>query len=272
MRLPRPSQSRLGRERSILAMTEGVPSVTFTAMADVPLFFYPGKLAEGQTAPLLEDTAKHIGQVLRMQAGEAIQLTDGKGMLGHCRLSKAEKRRVEVMVEKLEELPQAEPALQLAIAFTKNAARNEWLLEKSTELGIRRITPLITERSVKERIRPERWNAILTSAMLQSKQCWLPQLDHPTSLAEILSTKDTSIFIAHCMEGSPRTPVFEALKKGQNVVMMIGPEGDFSPAELTLAIAAGALPVSFGTNRLRTETAALAAITHFYLLNHASAD
>lgn len=246
------------------------PSVNFTAMADVPLFFYPEKLREGQTTPLPEDTAKHIGQVLRMQVGEAIQLTDGKGMLADCRLSKAEKKRVEVLVERVEEIPVAHPALQLAIAFTKNASRNEWLLEKATELGIRRITPLITERSVKERIRPERWNAILTSAMLQSKQCWLPQLDHPTTLTELLSHKDAAMFMAHCMEGSPRTPIFQALKKGQNVVMMIGPEGDFSPAELTLATAAGAVSVSLGTNRLRTETAALAAITHFYLLNHAS--
>jgi 16S rRNA (uracil1498-N3)-methyltransferase len=248
------------------------PSVNFTAMADVPLFFYPEKLQEGQTTAIPEDTAKHIGQVLRMQAGEAIQLTDGKGMLSDCRLTKAEKKRVEVFVEKVHVIAEPQPILQLAIGFTRNASRNEWLLEKATELGIRRITPLITERSAKERIRPERWNAILTSAMLQSKQSWLPQLDHPTPLDEVLSLKGTAMFMAHCMEGKPRTPIFEALKKGQNVVMMIGPEGDFSPAELTLATAAGAIPVSLGTNRLRTETAALAAITHFYLLNHASAD
>jgi 16S rRNA (uracil1498-N3)-methyltransferase len=241
-------------------------------MADVPLFFYPEKLKEGQSSALPEETAKHIGQVLRMQAGEHIQLTDGKGMLADCRLSKAEKKRVEVVIEGIEQMPEPKPTLQLAIGFTRNASRNEWLLEKATELGIRQITPLITERSVKERIRPERWNAILTSAMLQSKQCWLPQLDTPTTLPELLSNKEAALLMAHCMEGTPRTPIFEALKKGQNVVMMIGPEGDFSPAELTLATTAGAVPVFLGTNRLRTETAALAAITHFYLLNHASAD
>jgi 16S rRNA (uracil1498-N3)-methyltransferase len=193
-------------------------------------------------------------------------------MLADCRLSKAEKKRVDVVVDRVEQIREPQPILQLSIGFTRNASRNEWLLEKATELGVRRITPLITERSVKERIRPDRWNAILTSAMLQSKQCWLPQLDNPTSLPELLSHKGAAFVIAHCMEGTPRIPIFEALKKGQNVVMMIGPEGDFSPAELTLATAAGAVPVSLGTNRLRTETAALAAITHFYLLNHASAD
>lgn len=248
------------------------PTVNFTVMADVPLFFYPEKLQEGAITALAEDTAKHIGQVLRMQAGEAVHLTDGRGMLADCTLSKAEKKRVEVRAERVTEIPEPKPALQLAIAFTKNASRNEWLLEKATEMGIRRIIPLITERSVKERIRPERWNAILTSAMLQSKQCWLPRLDNPTTLPELLSHEGSAVFIAHCMEGNRRTPIFEALKKGQNVVMMIGPEGDFSPAELTLATAAGATAVSLGTNRLRTETAALAAITHFYLLNHASAD
>jgi 16S rRNA (uracil1498-N3)-methyltransferase len=241
-------------------------------MADVPLFFHPERLQSGTEAALSEDTARHIGQVLRMQAGAAIQLTDGKGMLADCRLYKAEKKRVVAMVENVGDIPAPDPFMHLAIAFTRNASRNEWLLEKATELGIRRITPLSTERGIKERIRPERWNAILTSAMLQSRQCWLPQLDHPTTLPEVLSGKNADIFIAHCMDGTSRIPIFQALKKGQNVVMLIGPEGDFTPAELTLSTAAGAVPVSLGHNRLRTETAALAAITHFYLLNHASSD
>lgn len=241
-------------------------------MADVPLFFYPGKLTVGQPASLPEDTAKHIGQVLRMLTGEAIHLTDGQGMLAECRLSKTEKKRVEVIVELVTEYPAQHPALRLAIAFTRNASRNEWLLEKATELGIRRITPLVTERSVRERIRPERWTAILTSAMLQSKQYWLPQLDNPTPLQTLLSDNHDALFIAHCMDDENKRPLTQALKKGQNAVILIGPEGDFSPAELTLATAAGAMPVSLGNNRLRTETAALAAITHFYLLNHAAAD
>lgn len=241
-------------------------------MADTPLFYYPQKLQAGEIFQLPEDTARHIGQVLRMEAGEPIQLTDGNGMLADCHLSKVEKKRVEVSAGVVEQIPQSQPAFRLGIAFTKNASRNEWLLEKATELGISRITPLLAERSNRERIRAERWNAILISAMLQSKQSWLPQLDAPMSLKSMIDQNSAQLFIAHCMDTDARVPLLQALKKGQNACMLIGPEGDFSRAEVTLASSAGAIPVSLGSNRLRTETAALAAITHFYLLNHASSD
>ncbi len=242
-------------------------------MADIPLFFYPGKLAAAELMGLPEDTAKHIGQVLRMTSGEAIQLTDGQGTMADCRLSEVAKKRVSVEVLRVAFAAEPSPQLRLAIAFTRNASRNEWLLEKATELGVRRITPLITERGNKERIRAERWNAILTSAMLQSKQNWLPMLDSPTPLAAILGESHHPAFIAHCMDGqTDRKPIAGALKKGENAVILIGPEGDFSPAEVSLAEASGAIAISLGPNRLRTETAALAAITHFYLLNHASPD
>ncbi len=256
------------------------------------MFFYSGRLLEGAKEMLPEDTAKHIGQVLRMMTGAAIRLTDGLGMMADCRLNSVAKRRVEVTVGRVSALPQQAPALRLAIAFTKNAARNEWLLEKATELGVQRITPLITERSVRERARTERWTAILISAMLQSKQSWLPVLDAPVTVSGLLNAQQGGqLMIAHCMDaadavpwasrsalpqaaqpGSARAPLLQALQKGQNAVIMIGPEGDFTPAEVSLAEAAGAVAISLGPNRLRTETAALAAITHFYLLNHASPD
>ncbi len=266
-------------------------------MADNPLFFYQSKLREGDRISLPEGTAKHIGQVLRMAQGEAMQLTDGQGMMADCRLSEVGKKRVSAEVLTVEMMAESSPQLRLGIAFTKNASRNEWLLEKATELGVRRITPLITERGNKERIRSERWNAILTSAMLQSKQAWLPVLDMPMSLNTVFENAASQILIAHCMdelaplpmtervrlptpvgEGSSdsflcaRQPIAGALKKGENAVILIGPEGDFSAAEVILAEAAGATEISLGPNRLRTETAALVAITHFYLLNHASSD
>ena len=108
--------------------------------------------------------------------------------------------------------------------------------------------------------------------MLQSKQSWLPRLDSPTALQDVLSTTDAKqILIAHCMEdsGQPRIPILRALKPSTDSLILIGPEGDFTPSEVTLAIASGAVPVSIGNNRLRTETAALTAITTFYLTNNA---
>jgi 16S rRNA (uracil1498-N3)-methyltransferase len=254
-------------------------------MAENPLFFYAGTLRAGERLRLPEDTSRHVVQVLRMREREAIQLTDGRGLLADCSITEVSKKGADVLCTETTEKPQPFPALRLAIAFTKNAARNEWLLEKAAELGVQRITPLITERSVREKIRAGRWHNILVSAMLQSRQCWLPQLEEPTALREIFSEKtEAPDFIAHCLTDVPagyppdepvrflpRLPLLEALKKGQNACICVGPEGDFTPAELTLATSAGAIPVSLGSNRLRTETAALAAITGFYLLNHASA-
>ena len=239
-------------------------------MADTPLFFYPKTIHKGEAIQLPEDTAKHIGQVLRMNGGEEIQLTNGNGILADCLLTKVEKKRVEAYAKSVLFTPEPEPSLRLAISFTKNASRNEWLLEKATELGVRRITPLISERGNKDKIRQERWLGILTSAMLQSKQSWLPRLDQPLSFASLISENRDELFIAHCIgEGFAKVPILQALKKGKNVCFMIGPEGDFSPAEVSLAEAADAVAVSLGNNRLRTETAALAVINHFYLINHA---
>lgn len=239
-------------------------------MADMPLFYVPQTLEEHQSITLPEDTARHIGQVLRMAAGEQVLLTNGLGLRASCILSEVAKKRVGVHIDKVVQILQPAPALHLAIAFTKNASRNEWLLEKATELGVQRITPLITARSVRERIRHDRWQAILISAMLQSGQCWLPLLNEPMSLENALKEGTAQKLIAHCIEDEPsRTPVTKALKCGADTQIFIGPEGDFTPAEVTLAKASGAVPVSLGGNRLRTETAALSVITHFYLINYA---
>src|SRR5690606_22917268 len=224
----------------------------------------------GQSVQLPEDTARHVGQVLRMTVGEPILLTDGRGRLAACTLSEVSKKRISAAIGRVDEIPRPAPGLHLAIGFTKNASRNEWLLEKATELGVQQITPLVTARGVRERIRHDRWQAILISAMLQSRQCWLPLLHRPTPLEEVIRNGPAQMLIAHCMEEDPlRMPITEALKIGADAAILIGPEGDFTPAEVTLAKAGGALPVSLGANRLRTETAALSVITHFYLTNYA---
>jgi 16S rRNA (uracil1498-N3)-methyltransferase len=105
--------------------------------------------------------------------------------------------------------------------------------------------------------------------MLQSRQCWLPLLRRPMPFEEVAREEAAQKVIAHCMEDEPRVPITEALKTGLNALIFIGPEGDFTPAEVTLATAGGAIPVSLGTNRLRTETAALSVITYYYLTNYA---
>jgi len=238
-------------------------------MAEPQLYFVPESPMAGLELELPEDTSRHIGQVLRMKEGAALQLTNGKGILAGGKLVEVTKKRSRFLVEEVRFVEAKKPELALAIAFTKNASRNEWLLEKATELGISRIIPLITERSIRERIKEERWKSIILAAMLQSRQVWLPLLNKPQAFEEVVGESFSGTrLIAHCMD-MDRLSITKALKKGEHVQIFIGPEGDFSPAELTLATKAGVIPISLGTNRLRTETAALSAITYFYLINHA---
>ncbi len=239
-------------------------------MSERPFFYHAQTLRDAESVSLPEETARHVGQVLRMAAGEELILADGRGRLASCRITEAGKKRVIVSVESVESVPAPVVALQLAIAFTRNTARNEWILEKATELGVQRITPLITARSNKERIKPERWTAILVSAMLQSRQAWLPVLDAPTAFETALAIPASQRLIAHCMDDAARVGIVKALKPGLDTQLLIGPEGDFDPTEVTLATAAGARAISLGPNRLRTETAAIAAISQFYFANYAS--
>jgi 16S rRNA (uracil1498-N3)-methyltransferase len=239
-------------------------------MTERPFFYYPQPVRKDEAVSLPEETARHIGQVLRMAAGEYLILADGQGHLASCRITESAKKRITVLVESVETVSVSPVSLQLAIAFTRNTARNEWILEKATELGVGRITPLIAAHGNKERIRPERWHSILVSAMLQSRQAWLPELDAAMSFEAAIQIPAPQRLIAHCMEDVPRTGISKALKPGLDTQLLIGPEGDFDPAELTLATAAGATGISLGTNRLRTETAAIAAITQFYFANYAS--
>lgn len=238
-------------------------------MTELPLFYYPELLQANNMLPLPEDAARHVVQVLRMQEGEGLKLVDGIGNCAQCEILETGKKTCNVRIGTVDFQEQAQPKLQLCIAFTKNTARNEWLLEKATELGLSSIVPLVCERSNRERNKEERWQKILVSAILQSQQSWLPKLYPTQALEDALNTTFPQKLLAHCLSSdTSRQPISTALKKGLDTQIFIGPEGDFSEQELQLAKKAGAATISLGNNRLRTETAALAAISHFYLLNH----
>lgn len=221
------------------------------------------------TFELEEDTARHVVQVLRMEAGEQLELTDGAGSAATVTIVQTGKKKCTVQTVSVEQKEERRPALYLAVAFTRNAARNEWLLEKATEMGARSILPLQAERSERERFRYDRWQHILVSAMLQSRQYYLPRLAEPASLEKILNAHKEvpGKYLAHCMPAFPRTPIDQVLKKGEDVLLLIGPEGDFTPEEVTLAYDAGCSGITLGKTRLRTETAAMAACAVFNLRN-----
>ena len=203
-----------------------------------------------------EPTSKHVISVLRMEKGEELLLTDGKGAKAKAVIEDDNRKRCLVRVmERSQEAP-LQPRVVMAIALVKNASRFEWFLEKATEIGVSEIIPMVTARTEKEKFRAERLQGILQSAMLQSQQCWLPLLREPQSFTEVLKHKAAQRFIAHCEEGGKRE-LRNELQAGQDRLLLIGPEGDFTSNEIEAALAAGFLPVTLGETRLRTETAGM---------------
>ena len=239
----------------------------------LPVFFHPGNLVAGTQLWLEEDTARHVVQVLRMQVGEQFILTDGKGHAATVRITETAKKKCSVQIEEVVFHQPAKTALHLAVAFTKNTSRNEWLLEKATELGATTITPLQATRSERERIKPDRWNNILISAMLQSQQFHVPHLNEPATPEQLARYVGNVLqkLVAHCMDGKERQPLAVACKPGLETVILIGPEGDFTPEEVELLEQSNFTAISLGHRRLRTETAAMAVCSYFNTINHEEA-
>jgi 16S rRNA (uracil1498-N3)-methyltransferase len=225
-------------------------------------FFYISNYNTAQKQIVLdEDTSKHIVQVLRMKAGEQLNLTDGKGSLLTCGIIKDHKRHCEVEVLSSVIYPLSSKKITIAISLLKNNNRFEWFLEKATEIGVSEIIPLICERTEKEKFRFERMQCICISAMLQSQQCWLPILQEPLAFSHhaIKQFNHQQKFIAHCTEGTKHQLTNQPIN--QSAIILIGPEGDFTKEEIELAIQNKFLPVSLGETRLRTETAGVVAAT-----------
>lgn len=225
----------------------------------LPLFYSISPAVTNGVLPLNEDTSRHCIQVLRMKAGEQLQVIDGAGKILTVELTVEHKKSAMARVVKTEYRPAVGPEMTIAISLVKNASRFEWFLEKATELGITRIVPLLCERTEKHHFRADRMQNILVSAMLQSHQVWLPQLQEPMAFPKAVEGLNPGQkFIAHCLQEERRS-LSSAIDKQQPGVVMIGPEGDFTKKEIDAAIGAGYQPVLLGETRLRTETAGVTA-------------
>jgi len=223
-------------------------------------YFYQQELIASGAFILNEETSKHCIQVLRMKTGETLHLTDGKGGLCKAIITNEHKRNCEVNIVESTIQEHKGRKISLGISLLKNANRLEWFLEKATELGITEIIPLLCQRSEKQQFRFDRMNQILISAMLQSQQTWLPILQQPTKLEEVINSSiHSQKLIAHCEEGTKQS--INELKIANDVQILVGPEGDFSPTEIDLALQKGYSPTSLGSTRLRTETAGIVAAT-----------
>lgn len=228
--------------------------------------FYAKELESGlYTLP--EDESRHVVKVLRMGAGDSVFLTDGCGALLRAVIVQPDMRGCLVRVEERTVHPEPACKLRVAVAPTKNEGRIEMFAEKATEVGISAITPVLCDHSERTVLRTDRLEKIVVSAMKQSLRLFKPRVDALTRLDDlIVSAPERQRLICHC-EGSERVSLREALLPGVSTLVLVGPEGDFSPREVALAREHGFQAVTLGDSRLRTETAALAAVFYSSFVN-----
>lgn len=229
--------------------------------------FYEKNLLQ-EIITLSQEESMHCARVLRLRAGEEIMITDGQGSLCRSRLLDVNNRACSAAVTERKVIPPRVFHLHMAVAPTKNIDRFEWFLEKATECGIEEITPLICEHSERTIVKTDRLQKILLAAMKQSQRVYLPKLNEAISAKEFFAKgfDNTPAFIAWCGDGEKQS-LQKAYTPGQDALILIGPEGDFSNQEVQMAVGKGAKTVSLGSNRLRTETAALLACIGVNFIN-----
>lgn len=223
------------------------------------LFYNPTIKEETTHLSFSKDESRHIVKVLRKSGGDQLQITNGKGWLFVAEITVADVKSCVATILSKSFQPPRNYKVHLAVAPTKLNDRYEWFLEKATEIGVDTITPIICDHSERKVIKNDRFEKILQSAMKQSLHYYLPELKEAVPFIDFISEAiDGQKFVAHC-EDTERVSFKNSLEPQKDVLILIGPEGDFSTKEITLAIASGFKPVMLGNTRLRTETAAIVA-------------
>ncbi len=238
-------------------------------------FYIP--LVSGDTCKLDEEESKHCVRVLRLKENDAVEITDGEGNLYNAVIENANPKACLLRVRAQNFEPKQSWELIIAVAPTKNMVRMEWLIEKLTEIGFSKFIPVECNNSERRVIKTERLNKIAIETMKQSGRVYLPQIEELVSFGKLIDKyKDFSIqkFIPHCQpeplgagNNSEKKSLNTAYKKGENALVLIGPEGDFTKEEVELAIQNGFIPVSLNEKTLRTETAALSAAISLKTMN-----
>lgn len=228
------------------------------------LFYTP----DIQLKQLPDEEAGHCVRVLRLKEGDSIALTDGKGVFYCAAITSATSKKCTYEIVETHPMERLwKPSIAVAVAPTKNMERMEWLVEKMTELGVDDIIPILCAHSERKILKPERLVKIAVSAMKQSVKPFLPHIHSMIPFSELMKTPfDGQKFIAHCYKDQ-KLDLKKAYTPFNNVLILIGPEGDFSEEEVDRALKQGYTPVSLGNSRLRTETAALAACHTIHVLS-----
>ncbi len=214
------------------------------------------------------EESRHIIKVLRKKQGDLLHITNGKGDLFEAEIVDSNPKKCKIQVVSHDRKHPNRYWLHMVVAPTKMNDRFEWFLEKATEIGVNEITPIICEQSERKVVKPDRLQKVVLSAMKQSLQTFLPRLNPAISFKDFMEqSRSDLLFIAHCDENE-RTELKRVVAPDKDLTILIGPEGDFSRREITLAREKGFVPVSLGKTRLRTETAAVVACTTVALINN----
>ncbi|WP_297336280.1 RsmE family RNA methyltransferase [Algoriphagus sp.] len=233
----------------------------------MPLFFQ-----ENCSPPIIElnpEESKHLVRVLRKSTGDEVQVTDGLGKLYFCLIDQADQKRTRLLVKSEEEVPRPPYQINLVISPTKSPDRMEWMVEKITEIGFDKLYLMRSENSERSFLKTDRLEKKVIAACKQSLQFHKPEIETDWTFEQVIHSKEFSgfqKFIAFVDENHPNH-LLDLAKPKQNYLMLIGPEGDFTPKEIQAATAMGFAPVSLGKNRLRTETAGLSAVQMLQILN-----
>lgn len=229
------------------------------------IFYTPDIVATGE---LPEEESHHCVKVLRLSEGDEVMLADGAGTFYRAVIVLAHPKHCSVhIVETIPAPPSWGFKLHLAVAPTKNLDRMEWLAEKCTEIGVDVITPLLCRYSERKELKSDRLRKIVVSAMKQSLKAVCPVVEEMTDFRHFVERPfDGEKYIAHCGEGE-RVLLTDLYHPGHNALVLIGPEGDFSPEEVACALANGYRPISLGDSRLRTETAGVVACHTLHVIN-----
>ena len=230
------------------------------------ILFYTDDV-DGNIARLDVEQARHCVQVLRKKEGDAISFVDGAGGFYEGIIQETGKKKCVIQILKTHHAYNKRPfKLHIAIAPTKNINRLEWFLEKATEIGIDEISLIICHHSERRKVRTDRLRKILVAAMKQSLKAYLPILHEPISFKQFVQTPRINC-LKYIAQGAENMPLKDNYQAPKDVLLLIGPEGDFSKEEISLAFANGFQGVNLGSSRLRTETAGIVACHTLNLLN-----
>lgn len=225
------------------------------------LFYAPSLSSEQREFTFDKDESRHIHKVLRMNEGDTLKITNGLGSFFDAEIVLVTPKSCTVKILKEEKVSPLPYELHLAVAPTKLNDRYEWFLEKATEIGISEITPIICDHSERKVVKIDRYLKIVHSAMKQSLKAYAPILNEAIGFKEFITKQKEEYplrYIAHCEEQDKKS-LKSVLQPETKLLILIGPEGDFSSEEIEFALENGFVPVSLGDSRLRTETAAITA-------------